>query len=329
MLYTLLRRVFKEHSGAHLWVPLLIVAILSAVSKISGILIVDNQIAWHNVLDWQLFWAPWLQASFDELLHSGRELLAIYLAFAWIMWKSVRKASDIRWTMIGDLSDCLAGADRYFAIGTIPLREWFEPNSLVYLATIIQCQISRGAAPLAAVAGGTARPQYIPFRHERVLLFFDENDFEALQASYLDQHYARSFSALHDRFDISLAYMRPKEAREIFQTLSPVTRWNLTRYRWYARPTSLWRREWLQRFAKSPSDPQPFAVIYSGPSQTFVRFSKNGNSLTVEKILDAAEIEACRAFVHCIEATIYRPAGAGLPATELFERYKFNKYLCP
>jgi len=307
----------------------IVVAILSAVSKISGILIVDNQIAWHNMLSWRYFWEPWLYASSDEVMHSGRELLGIYLAFAWIMWKSIQKASDIRWTMIGDLSDCLAEADRYFAIGTIPLREWFEPNSLVYLATIIQCQIGRSAPPLAAVAGGTPRAQSIPFRHERVLLFFDENDFDALQASYLDQHYARSFSAIHDRFNISLAYMRPKEAREIFHKLSPVMRWNLTRYRWYARPRSLWRSKWLQRFAKSPSDPQPFAVIYKGASQTFVRFSKNGYSLTVEKILDQAEIEACRAFVNSIEATIYRPERSGVPATELFERYKFNKYLCP
>ena len=116
------------------------------------------------------------------------------------------KASEVPWTTIGDLSEALEGADRYFAIGTIPLKEWFEPNPLLYLASIVRQQIDRRhliSAPAAGAVAAGPVPANISssssFRHERVLLFSNDTDFRALQASYLDQHYARSFSAIHDR----------------------------------------------------------------------------------------------------------------------------------
>jgi hypothetical protein len=130
LVLTRLKRIVKEHSGAHLWAPIVVVVLLSLFLDV---LLAGHTIEWR---DWPGFWKPLL---FDH----WRELLSIYLAFTWIVWKSVRRASDVRWTMIGDLSDNLENADRYFAIGTIPLREWFEPNALVYLATIIRQQRER------------------------------------------------------------------------------------------------------------------------------------------------------------------------------------------
>ena len=162
MIFVLLRRIFREHAGAHFWVPIVVVFMLSFFFDLVIPLWRAHQLSLSLLLSGNLLHA--IQLVFAD---HGRELLSIYLAFAWVVWHSVKKASDVRWTLIGDLSDNLEDADRYFAIGTIPLREWFEPNALLYLATIIQRQT-----------------KVTSFRHERVLIFYDESDLEALQASY-------------------------------------------------------------------------------------------------------------------------------------------------
>lgn len=189
--------------------PLVVVLLLSIAADLLPSLSSNGKIDWGLLLHGAV-WTPW----FNELSHRWRELLGIYLAFTFVFLWSVWKASIVPWTIIGDLSDSLEGADRYFAIGTIPLREWFEPDPLLYLATIIQQQY-RPRQPGTQAAAGAATPAAgalagAAFRHERVLLFFKDADFRALQASYLDQHYARSFSAIHDRFGITLAYLRKK-----------------------------------------------------------------------------------------------------------------------
>jgi hypothetical protein len=116
VLFTLFRRIFREHSWAHLWVPILVVAFVSGVVDFPPFLRSGGEINWALIWDWSHFWAPWI-------LHRGRELIGIYLAFLCVVLWSVRKASDVRWTMIGDLYDTLEGANRYFEIGTILLRE--------------------------------------------------------------------------------------------------------------------------------------------------------------------------------------------------------------
>jgi hypothetical protein len=301
VLVTLFRRIFREHSGAHLWIPIVVVAVLSVFLDLVPFL-------WnHNTLDWTLVW-KWADFWKPLLVRDYRELLGIYLAFVWVVWKSVRKASDVRWTMIGDLVDKVKDADRYFAIGTIQLKEWFEPNTLLYLATIIREQY-----------------QGRKFVHERVLLFHEEADFEALQASYLDQHYAKSFSAIHDRFNIPLAYLRPGEVRQILGALDPKHQCMLSPYRWFARPRKLWRVRIFRALGRKK--PSPFAVIYHGDNRQILRFLKSGNSLTVEEIKVESEKLACLALVDSITESIYQRDTLGV--LQISERCKFSRYLCP
>lgn len=304
MIFTLLRRVFKENTGAHVWLPIAVVALLSVVIDVVPFLWGGGTIQWmYFWKDWQGFWKPWF-------VEHGRELVGIYLAFAWVVWRSVRRASDVRWTLIGDLSDNLEGADRYFALGTIPLREWFEPNALVYLATIVRQQNKTTSTT--------------PLRHDRVLLFYRDSDFKALQASYLDQHYAKSFSAIHDRFGIPLAYLRPQELGALLSKLKPDERWSLAPYRWFARPRSLWGKRPFRALAKSTTKLTPYAVIEKGSDRVILRFLKDGNSLAVEKVVDSFELTACTTFAALIEGVIYKPT-----TTELWAHCNFSKYLCP
>ncbi len=318
MISTLFRRIFREHSGAHLWVPIVVVMFLS--------IILDRvpEIKWTISLDW-------LHGKEKWLLDRSRELAGIYLAFLWVVWRSVRKATDVHWTMIGELSDALDGADRYFAIGTIPLKEWFEPDTALYLATIVEQQ-HRGLQQ-ATTATPTAK---LPFRHERVLLFSKDADLKAMQLSYLDQHYAKAFSAIHRRFKIPLGYLEPKEVREILKELTPDERWILARYRWYARPRRLWTTAPFRRLAKKLDSPQPFAVVSytsdTGKKPVMLRFFKQGNGLTVETITRKCEIGACEYLdagehlIKLIAEKIYKRENG---VCELYERFDFAKYLYP
>lgn len=317
MIFTLFRRIYREHSGAHLWMPFVIVLVLSIGTDLQPLLAIHGN-------HWETAWKPWLH----ELIHGrAHELVGIYLAFLAVVLWSIWKASEVPWTTIGDLSEALEGADRYFAIGTIPLKEWFEPNPLLYLVSIIRQQFDPRyliAAP-AAGAGAAAPVIGTSFRHERVLLFSNDTDFRALQASYLDQHYARSFSAIHDRLNITLGYLRKKELNGILAQLTP------EHQKLIIGPTYRPATGGAAPLAEHAAPIPPFAVTYAGATvKAIVRFSKRHNNLVVEKLPDGPDKEACIEFVKKIEPAIFKPqAAASATRPELFERCKFSKYLCP
>jgi hypothetical protein len=323
VIFTLFKRIFKEHSGAHFWMPLVVVLLISVAVDLLPHLSVGGTIQLSLLGDWEHLWKPWAM----DLTHGRlRELVGIYLAFILVVLWSVWKASIVPWTMIGDLSDSLEGADRYFAIGTIPLKEWFEPSPFLYLSTIVQKQYK----PLQAAAQVTAAPAApvvpatapTPFRHERVLLFSSDVDFQALQASFLDEHYARSFSAIHDRLGITLAYLRKNQVNEVLGKLTPEQQ---------AIITGPGRRPGARASIENMDRNRPFAVTYNGTTaKAVVRFSKVKDSLVVEKLPDGPEKGACVAFAKHIDEAIYKPPGPGAAGPrELFESCKFSKYLCP
>lgn len=84
MIFTLLKRIFKEHSGAHLWVPILVVWLLSAFLDALLPWSRGEHIAWVPLWNWH----SWPR----QFLTHGRELAGIYLAFAWVVWHSYAKS---------------------------------------------------------------------------------------------------------------------------------------------------------------------------------------------------------------------------------------------
>ena len=140
----------------------------------------------------------------------------------------------------------------------------------------------------------------------------------------MDQHYARSFSAIHDRFHIPLAYLKPKEISGLLKQLDPEDRLILAPYRWYAWRGSLWDSRPLHRLAKNPSRLRPFALIQKGSKKVILSFSKDGNSLAVEQVSNKQEESACENLVRTIEGAIYKSG-----STEIRDHANFGKYLCP
>jgi hypothetical protein len=304
MFFLLLSRIAKRHLGFHLAIPLVVVALLSIV------------------FDWAI---PAMRGaglhfprfSTHWFLQRTSELVGIYISFLFVIAFSVKKAGDIRTARVDKLRDILPGSTRYFAIGTTPLREWFEPNSQIYLATIIQYQFQRQAMPIP-----TGAPAH--FRHERVLLFYTATDWKALQASYLDEPYAKSFAAIHKRFGIPLAYLGPEEMQAILLGLNENDRRALVCERrlvvWLKRRLPKIPLAWTIR--RTPGM-LPYALIEGDGGTRILRFSKQGNTLTLYEVEKTEEVEAHKNFVKSIEAKIYNTNHV------LKEEFKFANYLFP
>jgi hypothetical protein len=216
---------------------------------------------------------------------------------------SIRNAGEVRKINVGAIRDALKNSSEYFAIGTIPLREWFDPNSLVYLTTIVEHQ------------------QNTPgFRHVRVLLFDSESRLDAVKVSYLDWSYADSFAAIHERLGISLLYLGPEHILDILERLDENTVSALGCYRWFARPRlrRICPRKWqLRRGALAV----PFAFVRVNSGSRILQFSKRKGKLKLREVTGLTKKRACEAFVNEIRNTVYWPDGT------VKEDFKFRQHL--
>jgi len=290
MIFVLLGRIIRRHSRVHLTIPLGVVAIVAAVVELASAQLRGRP---------PDFGKPWLWARVPELV-------SVYVSFALVIFLSVKKAGDVRTTRVDKLRDVLPGSSRYFAIGTIPLREWFEPNSQLYLANIIRHQHDDSA-----------------FKHERVLLFYTNRDWQALQASYLDEPYAKAFAAIHNRFKIPLAYVGPEDIRRILIGLNDEALCVLGCQRklmvFFGRWLTRLPREWTIR--RRPRM-LPFALIENHGVKTVLHFSKHANTLTLNEA-GKDTLKAHEEFVAAIEDKIHDSNH------RLKEEFKFSNYLFP
>jgi hypothetical protein len=285
MFFRLLWRLARRNFGIHYFWPLII-----AIG-------VESLFAYSRP-GWPGFWRHWLSLS-----HLAG-LLSVYITFVWVIAIYLKKASDVRSTRVQTLDDILPDAARYFAIGTIPLKDWFDPDSQVYLATIIRYQHS---------------PTNL--KHERVLLFFSDYQLQALKASYLDEHHARCLLSIHKRFDITLAFLGPAQLQSIFGSLSDDCKSALGCYRRFAKrlPTRFQMR-------KQPAS-LPFAYIeMKDGGEKFLKFRKGKTVLGLDEIQDTPVTKACKALILAMEKEIYVPDSN---PRRLKHEFDFNDLLCP
>jgi hypothetical protein len=198
-------------------------------------------------------------------------------------------------TRVETIRDHLPEAKRYFAIGVIPVREWFEPTTAVYLATIIHHQFRNR-----------------DFSHERVLLFMRERDLNAVSVSYLDQPYAMALAAIHKEFEIPLAYLAPNDFMRLMSDLSAQERVNLG----VERRLVTWCRQRVRAIPVSWTlrPIKPFVLLEQKKNGEHValRFDKRGRTLTLSKQHDASFVSAAVTLVGKITATVYFPGSRSL-----------------
>jgi hypothetical protein len=287
----LFKRTVKEHFGFHLLIPVVLMILVAA---------------WTDPTLRSFRPAPWIAFLWHLPSEKLAELIVVYLSFFMVVAWSVRRAGAVQSTRVETLRDILPDAKRYFAIGVIPLWEWFDPSSVVYLCTIIQHQM--------------ASPN---FQHERVLLFRHRKDLDALSVSYLDEPYAKAFVSIHARFNIPLGYLEPTDVVRLLTSLTDAEKDALRcRRRWVS---------WLRsRWPKIPatwtvSSPPPFALVekIDGTYVVF-RFEKRGKTLVVSLEEEASVTAAVRAVVETVTRTVYQPG-----TRTLKEQFRFGNYLCP
>ncbi len=294
MFFLLLQRVIKRHFGLHLLIPVLVVVLLSAVfdwfiPKSKG-----------QPPNWPDYRAHWLAER-------ASELGGIYISFVLVIALTLKKAGDVSTTDVDKLTGILEGSRKYFAIGIISLREWFEPDTQLYLATIISHQCADAA-----------------FRQERVLLFYTNRESKALHASYLDEHYAARFAAIHKRFNVPLAGLGPETIRAILLKLDDETLKALGCHRRIIFSLRSWihsvPREWTLR--RRPRM-LPYALVEKDSGDVILRFSKKKNRLALDDVTCSTQVEAHKKLVKAIEGTIHNSAG------EIKAEFKFVNFLIP
>jgi len=294
MFFLLLQRVIKRHFGLHLLIPLLVVVLLSAVFD----WLIPMSLGAHR--DWQAYRAHWL-------VERASELVGIYLSFVLVIALTLKRAGEVSTSEVDKLRDLLPQSRRYFAIGIISLREWFEPDTQLYLATIMNYQHENAG-----------------FRHERVLLFYTNREMKAVRASYLDERYATCFAAIHARFQVPLAYLGPEDLRDILLTLDEDTLQALGCHRRIVsalrRIMPQLRREWTLR--RKPHM-LPYALIEKASGDLVLRFTKNANRLALDEIANAMQVAAHKKLVVAVEGRIHDAQG------QVKNEFKFANFLFP
>ena len=199
-------------------------------------------------------------------------LAGIFLTFALVLYFQIQIEADIGMRNIGlaVLRDALKGAKSYLAIAAIPLREWFEPATQTYFATIVGYQLT---TPV--------------FRHHRVLVAFTQSDSFNLGSALMDEYHAKAFIRLHERLGARLAYLEREHIFEILDGLSVADRKAIGCYlpwqTWI--PDSILRRVSISRLRRRIRRLAVAIIEYAdGRPPCFIVFSKNRHEVGIRRL---------------------------------------------
>jgi len=275
MFFRVIRKIAQRQLLRHLFIPLVVGFIIErSLPSVAGYCggLLNNQIAKLT--------AP---------------ILGVIGAYPVIMYLVLANETDKGMKRLGPsaLEEALEHSTSYFAVAAINLREWFEPATQVYLATILKRKLSPDQN----------------FRYDRILLFFTDDDEKDLGSQYLSGYYARSLIEIHKLLGIQMAYLQPDEISAILKELTIKekkaigyhTRWlpewvpnravNLFPLRW------LWVRN--KRLAFS-------IVEYPDRTTCVLPFSKRHFRVRITKIEGANEIAPYEKLVGLIRKKVYK-----------------------
>jgi hypothetical protein len=234
---------------------------------------------------------PWTElVSFETLVL----VAGVVVAYIAIMHWFIRKETSIN-ILAEDLlvlDDALAQASSFFATSTIGMKEWFDPITQVYLASIMKRML---------------QPQ--AFRYERTLLLFARKGkgIEVLNAPYLDGYYARSLADIHRLLGIPLSFLSRSEIFDILGRLpfpqkkqvlrcSGFTEWM------FDKCPALLARGYLRRL--------DFALLEDNTQNKVVLLvSKKKENVRISRLKNAADVEPYSLLVQQIRDRAYDATG--------------------
>ena len=137
-----------------------------------------------------------------ELVLESVSILVVYFGIAIYEVRSVSRI-ELGGTEQAVLQANLQNARSYFATSAIPIEEWFEPISQVFLSRIVRHKM--GPHPL---------------QDQRVLLLFDADEDRDLRAPYLTGYYGRSLATIHSSLGTPIGFLVRAEILTILSQLT-------------------------------------------------------------------------------------------------------------
>ncbi len=193
-------------------------------------------------------------------------ILSLIITFLCVAVWYVHQDAKPPWTNeVGtQLDELLNGATSFFATCTIPLADWFHPDTQRYFSHLLKSRLA-----------GKRFPQH------RVLLFKDDRELAEANEQYLGAHYSKSLAEIHRNYEIPLGYLKPNDILDIMKSFDLTGRaagWkNPDQYE-----TAV--RTGIHRETISTLD---FGIIGYGDNQYKVyTFDKTGDSIKLEVIVD-------------------------------------------
>ena len=272
-IYRILVRLLSKHLIYHLIVPLLV-----------GIAI-EILIAQHSSGHEERHVVDYLLSKERLGLYGG--ILATY---ALISGYLLRKETLLQMGKghIATLTDSLKDATGFFATSTIPLREWFEPNVQEYFSHIVKHQLGNEN-----------------FRHERVLLFFTENELKNAREKYLDGHFAKPLATIHNNYQIKLGFLRRKDILSILRELTYEEKRLLGCYPWWM-PKSKRIAEWYLTKRRRIRELDFALVRHADGSMSVFPFSKKGDLLNIKSL--AGNVQPYERLMDAIRNKVFSPS---------------------
>src|SRR5262245_60930401 len=126
-------------------------------------------------------------------------IASLIITFLCIAVWYVHQDAKPPWTsQVGtQLDELLDDAISFFATCTIPLEDWFHPDTQGYLSHLLKYRC----------AGRR-------FTQHRVLLFKEYRDLAEANEQYLGARYSKSLAEIHRNFEVPLGYLEPNETLE-------------------------------------------------------------------------------------------------------------------
>jgi hypothetical protein len=246
MILRVLRKIAQRHLNHHLLIPLVVGVAIEYLT--------------HRLTD------AYREDLWAQTLALLAPVLGVFAAYFVVMYFVIREETRVGLQRIrsATLETALEDATGFLGMGVIELKEWFEPSSQVYLATIMKRKIEHPA-----------------FAYNRVLLF-SRGAFKDLDNQFLGHYPAKALIDIHRAHGIGLGYLRPGEVEDLTDALKPdewkaigvyprwVKGWNL---RFIPRR---WRAAWIRRLA--------LAVVERGGARHYLQFEKHERNVDISEI---------------------------------------------
>lgn len=256
MILRVLRKIARRHLNHHLLIPLVVGV---------GIEYVTHRLTDAHRED---LWA--------QTLALLAPVLGVFAAYFVVMYFVIREETRVGLQRIrsATLETALEDATGFLGLGVLELKEWFEPSSQVYLATIMKRKL-----------------EHPGFVYNRVLLF-SRGAFKDLNNQFLGHYPAKALIDIHRAHGVGLGYLRPEELEDLAEALG-LDEWKATGVcpRW-VRGWNLrfiprrWRAAWIRKLA--------LAVVERDGPRHYLRFEKHERNVDVSEIPGAVSGAARR-----------------------------------